>query len=314
MKKGITLGIVGLGAIALGETKEESVVYSIKPKVKGGKCTADVKGIKESEGKKLTGFKCNLSEKDKELFAKAGLSKLKTITIYNKDTQQDILNTLSKINKDEKRFQFDVNFIVRQGLAKDSQTKPATNVKKTNPKPVSNIKTRPVVSNKNNNESTLKPRIIDKITNKKQGNDKDFVLDVGAFDSKLRCFIPARNVKEILKNDGRFIYVDCHKRLGKEMLKGFSNRIEITDKELRQEIVEFIRDFHNEHTPLGARYIDTMDVPTDAEIKEAKYNEIPLLIIPYPASYKESLDRNKAKENDEVTKIIKQYKNKFASK
>lgn len=296
MKKGITLGLLGLGAIALGETKEESVVYSIKPKIKGGKCTADIKGIKESEGKKLTGFKCNLSEKDKELFAKAGLSKSKTITIYNKDTQQDILNTLSKINKDEKRFQFDVNFIVRQGLAKDSQTKPATNVKKTNPKPVSNIKARTVVSNK------------------KQGNDKDFVLDVGAFDSKLRCFIPARNVKEILKNDGRYIYVDCHKRLGKEMLKGFSNRIEITDKDLRQEIVEFIRDFHNEHTPLGARYIDTMDVPTDAEIKEAKYNEIPLLIIPYPASYKESLEQNKAKENDEVTKIIKQYKNKFASK
>ena len=137
MKKEIGLGLLGLGAIALGaENNTERVNYSIKPKVKGGKCTADVKGIKESEGKKLTGFKCNLSEKDKALFEKAGLSKLKVITIYDKDTQKEIIETLSKMNKEETKFQFDVNYIIKQGLAKEGQTKEKAVTKKPASNPV----------------------------------------------------------------------------------------------------------------------------------------------------------------------------------
>lgn len=304
MKKEILLGVLGAGAIALGQTNEEKVTYSIKPKIKGGKCTADIKGIKESEGKKLSGFKCNLSDKDKALFDKTGLSKMKVITIYNKDTQKQILETLSKKNEDENRFRFDVNFIVREGLAKDS--KPATPVKKTTSQPV---KPKETVVKKTSSNASTTPKVLDKII-KKKSSDNDFILDVGAFDSKLRCFIPSRNVREILKNDGKYIYVDCHNKLGKEMFNGYSNKITINDSDLRKEIVDFIRDYHNEHSPAGANYIDTADIPTEKEIKEAGYTEIPILVVPYPTTYRESssVKSSKDKKNEEITKILEKYK------
>lgn len=310
MKKQITLGLLGLGAIALGDVKDEKVVYSIVPKVKGGKCTADIKGIKDNQGKKLSGFKCNFTGKDKELFEKSGLSKLKVITIYNKDTQNEILETLSKINKEETRFQFDVNYIIQQGLAKDSNPKPSSTVVK----PASNpVKPKEISVKPAPNEKKVRPRITDKVLGKKQGSDNDFILDIGALDTKLRCFIPARNVREILKRDGRYIYVDCHKSLGKEFLKGFSNRIEIQDASLRKEIVDFIRDFHNEHTDAYARYIDYMDVPTDEEIKKANYNEIPILVVPYPNTYKKVKNTNNS-DDKEVLRILQKYQDMYSSK
>lgn len=311
MKKEITLGLLGLGAIALGDTKDEKVIYSIKPAVKGGKCTADIKGIKDSEGKKLSGFKCNFTGKDKELFEKSGLSKLKVITIYNKDTQNEILETLSKINKEETRFQFDVNYIIREGLAKDSNPKPSSSVAV---KPASNpIKPKEISVKPVPKETKVRPRITDKILGKKKGSDNDFILDIGALDTKLRCFIPARNVREILKRDGKYIYVDCHKNLGKEFLKGFSNRIEIQDASLRKEIVDFIRDFHNEHTDAYARYIDYMDVPTDEEIEKANYNEIPILVVPYPNSYKKVKSINDS-DDKKVLQILQKYQDIYSSK
>ena len=309
MKKQITLGLLGLAATALGDTKDEKVVYSITPKVKGGKCTADVKGIKDSEGKKLTGFKCNFTGKDKELFEKSGLSKLKVITIYNKDTQNEILNTLSKINEKETRFQFDVNYIVQQGLAKDSQPKSTSAVVKpaSNPVKPSKISVKPAPN------KTTRPRITDKFLGKRQGNDNDFILDIGALDTKLRCFIPARNIREILKRDGKYIYVDCHKSLGKEFLKGFSNRIEIQDASLRKEIVDFIRDFHNEHTDAYARYIDYMDVPTDEEIKDANYDEIPILVVPYPKTYRKVKNTNNS-DDKEILGVLQKYQDMYSKK
>ena len=308
MKKQITLGLLGLGAIALGtENNTERVDYSIKPAVKGGKCTADIKGIKDSEGKKLSGFKCNFTGKDKELFEKSGLSKLKIITIYNKDTQNEILEALSKINKEETRFQFDVNYIIREGLAKDSSPKSSSTVT-SNPVKPKEISVKPAPK-----EAKVRPRITDKILGKKKGSDNDFILDIGALDTKLRCFIPARNVREILKRDGRYIYVDCHKSLGKEFLKGFSNKIEIQDASLRKEIVDFIRDFHNGHTDAYARYIDYMDVPTDEEIEKANYNEIPILVVPYPNSYKKVKNTNDS-DDKKVLQILQKYQDIYSSK
>ena len=311
MKKEIGLGLLGLGAIALGaENNTERVDYSIKPKIKGGKCTADIKGIKESEGKRLTGFKCNLSEKDKALFEKAGLSKLKTIVIYNKDTQKEILETIEKMKKEDTKFQFDVNYIVRQGLAKEGQTKETVKKPASNPVKPKEVNVKPAPK-----ETKPKPRITDKILGKKQGTDKDFVLDVGAFDSKLKCFIPAKNIREILKYEGRYIYVDCHKKMGKEMLRGFSHRIEINDSSLRKELVDFIRDYHNEHTKADARYIDYMDIPTESEIKDANYDEIPILVVPYPSSYKESVKNIYEEPKDgEVAKVLQKYQKLYASK
>ena len=307
MKKGLILGLLEAGAVAFGQTNEERVTYSIKPKTKGGKCTADVKGIKESEGKKLTGFKCNLSDKDKELFEKAGLSKTKTITIYNKDTQKQILDTLSKMNEKDTRFQFDVNFIVRNGLAKDSQPVKPQVSKTTNT-------SKAIEQKKEVVKKTTTPTVVSKII-KKKSTDNDFILDIGAFDSKLRCFIPSRNIREILKNDGKYIYVDCHKKLGKEMLSGYSNKITINDESLRKEIVDFIRDYHNEHSPTRANYIDTADIPTEKEIKEAGYTEIPILVVAYPTSYRENntTKSSKDKKNEEITKILEKYKNKYAN-
>lgn len=307
MKKQITLVLLGIGAIALADNKDEKVIYSIKPAVKGGKCTADIKGIKDSEGKKLSGFKCNFTGKDKELFEKSGLSKLKVITIYNKDTQNEILEALSKINKEETRFQFDVNYIIREGLAKDSSPK-SSSVVASNPVKPKEINVKPAPK-----ETKVRPRITDKILGRKQGSDNDFILDIGALDTKLRCFIPARNVREILKRDGRYIYVDCHKTLGKEFLKGFSNRIEIQDASLRKEIVDFIRDFHNEHTDAEARYIDYMDVPTDEEIKKANYDEIPILVVPYPNSYKKVKSINDS-DDKKVLQILQKYQDIYSSK
>ena len=310
MKKQITLGLLGLGTIALGaENNTERLDYSIKPNVKGGKCTADIKGIKDSEGKKLSGFKCNFTGKDKELFEKSGLSKLKVITIYNKDTQNEILETLSKINKEETKFRFDVNYIVREELAKDSSPKSSAVVK-----PASNpVKPKEISVKPSPKETKIRPRITDKILGKKQGTDNDFILDIGALDTKLRCFIPARNVREILKRDGRYIYVDCHKSLGKEFLKGFSNRIEIQDASLRKEIVDFIRDFHNEHTDAYARYIDYMDVPTDEEIEKANYSEIPILVVPYPKTYKKVKHTNDS-DDKKVLRILQKYQDMYSSK
>lgn len=311
MKKVITTGMLGMGALAFGENKtNEKVNFSVKPKLSGGKCTADIKGIKETEGKKLTGFKCQVADKDKDLYEKSGLSKMKTIVIYDKDTQKEILDILSKMKEEDNKFRFDVNYIIQQGLAKESQPqKPVASknkeVKSSTSKPV----VKPVTE-----EKKLRSRVQDKILNKKQGNDKDFVLDIGAFDSKLKCFVPANKVGEILKHEGRYIFVDCHRKMGKEMLKGFSNRIEITDTALRKEMVDFIRDYHNEHTKAGARYIDEGDIPTAQEIKDADYNEIPILVVPYPSSYKTSL-KNLAEKpaDDEVIKVLQKYQRKYAS-
>lgn len=307
MKKGITLGMLGMGALVFGENKTgEKVNFSVKPRLSGGKCTADVKGIKEAEGKKLTGFKCQVADKDKELFEKSGLSKMKTIVIYDKDTQKEILDTLAKMKEEDNKFRFDVNYIIQQGLAKESQPqKPVASKNKETTKPV----VKPATE-----EKKLRSRIQDKILNKKQGNDKDFVLDIGAFDSKLKCFVPANKVGEILKHEGRYIFVDCHRKMGKEMLKGFSNRIEITDRELRKEMVDFIRDYHNEHTKAGARYIDEGDIPTAKEINDADYNEIPILVVPYPTSYKASL-KNLAEKptDDEITKLLQKYQRKYTA-
>lgn len=311
MKKEITLGLLGLGAITLGaENNTDRVDYSIKPKLKGGKCSADLKGIKESEGKRLTGFKCNLSEKDKALFEKAGLSKLKTIVIYNKDTQEEILDTIAKMKKEDTRFQFDVNYIIKQGLAKEGQTKETIKKPASNPVKPKEVSVKPAPK-----ETKLRPRITDKILNKKQGTDKDFVLDIGAFDSKLKCFIPTKNIREILNNDGKYIYVDCHRKMGREMLKGFSHRIEIKDASLRKEIVDFIRDYHNEHTDRDARYIDYMDIPTDKEIRDADYDEIPILVVPYPASYRDSLKNyDETGDENEIAKVLQKYQKQYASK
>lgn len=321
MKKGITLGMLGMGALAFGENKTtaEKVNFSVKPRLSGGKCTADVKGIKEAEGKKLTGFKCQVAEKDKELFEKSGLSKMKTIVIYNKETQKEILDVLGKMKEEDNRFRFDVNYIIQQGLAKDSQPKKPV-ASKNNATSSSQLKkevnpaTGKPVAKPATEEKKLRPRVQDKILNKKQGNDKDFVLDIGAFDSKLKCFVPANKVGEILKHEGRYIFVDCHRKMGKEMLKGFSNRIEITDKDLRKEMVDFIRYYHNEHTKAGARYIDEGDVPTAKEIKDADYDEIPILVVPYPTPYKASL-KNLAEKpaDDEITKVLQKYQRKYAS-
>lgn len=311
MKKVITTGMLGMGALAFGENKtNEKVNFSVKPKLSGGKCTADIKGIKETEGKKLTGFKCQVADKDKDLYEKSGLSKMKTIVIYDKDTQKEILDILSKMKEEDNKFRFDVNYIIQQGLAKESQ--PQKPVASKN-KEVKSSTSKPVVKPATE-EKKLRSRVQDKILNKKQGNDKDFVLDIGAFDSKLKCFVPANKVGEILKHEGRYIFVDCHRKMGKEMLKGFSNRIEITDTALRKEMVDFIRDFHNEHTKAGARYIDEGDIPTAQEIRDADYNEIPILVVPYPSSYKASL-KNLAEKpaDDEVIKVLQKYQNKYAA-
>ena len=311
MKKVITTGMLGMGALAFGENKtNEKVNFSVKPKLSGGKCTADIKGIKETEGKKLTGFKCQVADKDKDLYEKSGLSKMKTIVIYDKDTQKEILDILSKMKEEDNRFRFDVNYIIQQGLAKESQPqKPVASKNKE-----VNLSTNKPVVKPATEEKKLRSRVQDKILNKKQGNDKDFVLDIGAFDSKLKCFVPANKVGEILKHEGRYIFVDCHRKMGKEMLKGFSNRIEITDTALRKEMVDFIRDYHNEHTKAGARYIDEGDIPTAQEIKDADYNEIPILVVPYPSSYKASL-KNLAEKSadDEVIKVLQKYQRKYAS-
>lgn len=119
MKKIITGALLGIGAAAFAENKNEvkkDPVYKVIPRgsnvvvdgkkiyIKNGKsmCSADRAATKLAEGKVLKDVKCNISKNDPNGKFWKDVTKYKNIRVYDKYTQDGIMKNIEDVEKKEK--------------------------------------------------------------------------------------------------------------------------------------------------------------------------------------------------------------------